>query len=291
MTAKGSIGANVLQDYIHRVEKLMEERRSIQGDIREVFSEAKGKGYDVKTMRRLIVVRAQDAADRAEQETLLDTYMHAMGMETFAHVIEPTEEALIEQASRIVAEVDRCMALAAGGVLPKIEAIKDLIGCSTGKAHKLRGLVAERLSRSKPIHRENENVDPDGVIESAAGVEPPVASAAGKALSGGANETGSPAATPLERQEDGDLTAAADCRVSTEPAVQAVNAAPSSGRVSPEHQHYGQGSEVGTYSERGGAVYIAPAPGATIIDRPPPDTRSFDDIAGPMPERLRRARA
>lgn len=152
--AKGSIGADVLQSYIHRVEKLMEERKAIQGDIRDVFSEAKGKGYDVKTMRKLIVVRALGAAERAEQETLLDTYMHALGMETYAHVIEPTEEALIEMASRVVEEVDRCMPLARDGRPPKIADIQELIGCSAGKAHKLRGLVVERISRSDAVDRE-----------------------------------------------------------------------------------------------------------------------------------------
>ncbi len=52
----------------------------IGGDIRDVYSEAKGVGYDVKTMRKVVSLRSMDAADRAEQETLLDTYKHALGM-------------------------------------------------------------------------------------------------------------------------------------------------------------------------------------------------------------------
>lgn len=74
------ITADRLRSFIERVERLLEERKSIQGDIKDIFSEAKGVGYDVKTMRKVIALRAMDAADRAEQETLIDTYLHALGM-------------------------------------------------------------------------------------------------------------------------------------------------------------------------------------------------------------------
>ena len=156
----GLVSADRIKSFLERIEKLLEERASISGDIRDVFSEAKGVGYDVKTLRKLIVIRAMDAADRAEQETLLDTYMHALGMEVPANVIEPTEEELIERASRIVSEVDQCMALAADGRPPKIADIQDLIGCSQGKAHKLRKLAAERISRTNQASVKTENENP-----------------------------------------------------------------------------------------------------------------------------------
>ena len=79
-TKAGPISADRLKDFIERVEKLEEERHAIGGDIRDVYSEAKGVGYDVKTMRRLVSLRKMDAAERDEQETLLDTYKHALGM-------------------------------------------------------------------------------------------------------------------------------------------------------------------------------------------------------------------
>ncbi len=74
----GPVAADRLKSFIERIEKLIEERVAIQGDIKDVFSEAKGVGYNVPIMRRVIALRAMDAADRAEQETLLDTYMHAL---------------------------------------------------------------------------------------------------------------------------------------------------------------------------------------------------------------------
>ena len=77
-TKAASVAADRLKSFIERIEKLIEERIAIQGDIKDVFSEAKGVGYDVKTMRKVIALRAMDAADRAEQETLLDTYWHAL---------------------------------------------------------------------------------------------------------------------------------------------------------------------------------------------------------------------
>lgn len=160
-TKAGPVSGERIKSFVERIEKLMEERKAIGGDIRDVFAEAKGVGYDVRTMRKLIQIRAQDAADRAEQETLLDVYMHAVGMEgTNLTIVQPTEEELEERAGRVIAEVDRCMALVTSDKPPKIEAIKDLIGCSTGKAHKLRGLVEKRLgqfSRLSARDRENEN--------------------------------------------------------------------------------------------------------------------------------------
>ena len=76
----GPISADRLRSFVERIEKLEEERKAIGGDIRDVYSEAKGVGYDVKTMRKVVSLRRMDAADREEQETLLDTYKHALGM-------------------------------------------------------------------------------------------------------------------------------------------------------------------------------------------------------------------
>ena len=69
-----------LKAFVERIERLEEEKKAISDDIRDVYSEAKGVGYDVKTMRKIISLRAMDSADRAEQDALLDTYKHALGM-------------------------------------------------------------------------------------------------------------------------------------------------------------------------------------------------------------------
>jgi uncharacterized protein (UPF0335 family) len=76
----GPISAERLKSFVERIEKLEEERHAIGSDIRDVYSEAKGVGYDVKTMRKVVGLRKMDAADRAEQEALLDTYKHALGI-------------------------------------------------------------------------------------------------------------------------------------------------------------------------------------------------------------------
>lgn len=75
-----TISADRLKSFIERVEKLEEERKAISDDVRDVYSEAKGVGYDVKTMRKLVALRKLDSAARNEQETLLDTYKHALGI-------------------------------------------------------------------------------------------------------------------------------------------------------------------------------------------------------------------
>ena len=69
-----------LKSIIERIERLEEEKASIASDIRDVYVEAKGNGYDVKALRAIVRMRKQDAQERAEQQTILDTYMHALGM-------------------------------------------------------------------------------------------------------------------------------------------------------------------------------------------------------------------
>lgn len=69
-----------LQSFIDRIERLEEEKAALLADIREVYSEAKGTGFDVKTIRKVIALRKQEENDRQEAEFLLDTYLSALGM-------------------------------------------------------------------------------------------------------------------------------------------------------------------------------------------------------------------
>jgi len=71
---------NELKAFVERIERLEEEKKTIADDIRDVYAEAKGRGYDVKAMRAIIRLRKQDANERAEHETILETYMQALGM-------------------------------------------------------------------------------------------------------------------------------------------------------------------------------------------------------------------
>lgn len=65
---------------IERIERLDEEKKTISDDIRDIYSEAKGNGFDTKALRTIVRMRKQDANERAEQEAILDLYLHAMGM-------------------------------------------------------------------------------------------------------------------------------------------------------------------------------------------------------------------
>ncbi|MFY7776842.1 MAG: DUF2312 domain-containing protein [Elstera sp.] len=80
MTDVGGVAADQLRSYIERVERLEEEKAGIAADIKDVFAEAKGNGFDVKTMRQIIRLRKLEEIDRQEQETLLDLYKRALGM-------------------------------------------------------------------------------------------------------------------------------------------------------------------------------------------------------------------
>ena len=95
MPAAGHNANAQLRAIVERVERLEEEKKTIADDIRDVYAEAKGNGYDVKALRTIIRMRKQDANARAEQETIIQTYMHALGM--LADL--PLGQAAIERAT------------------------------------------------------------------------------------------------------------------------------------------------------------------------------------------------
>jgi uncharacterized protein (UPF0335 family) len=69
-----------LKAFVERVERLEEEKKAISDDIRDVYAEAKGHGFDAKALRTIVRLRKQDLEERREQEAILATYMHALGM-------------------------------------------------------------------------------------------------------------------------------------------------------------------------------------------------------------------
>ncbi len=69
-----------LRSIIERIERLNEEKKAISDDIRDIMTEARGNGYDVKAIRSIIKIRKQDPHERQEQETILETYLLALGM-------------------------------------------------------------------------------------------------------------------------------------------------------------------------------------------------------------------
>ena len=80
MADVGGIQGDRLKSFIERIERLEEEKAALAADIKDVFSEAKGGGFDTKIMRQILKLRKMDSADAAEQETLLDLYKRALGM-------------------------------------------------------------------------------------------------------------------------------------------------------------------------------------------------------------------
>lgn len=80
MADSGGVTADRLKSIIERVERLEEEKQEVQEQIKEVLSEAKGDGFDVKIIRQILRLRRMKPHDRAEQEELLETYKAAIGM-------------------------------------------------------------------------------------------------------------------------------------------------------------------------------------------------------------------
>jgi len=81
MAGGGTVAADRLRSFVERIEWLEEEKAALAADIREVYSEAKGAGFDIKTLRQIVRLRKLDQADRREQEELLTVYMSALGMD------------------------------------------------------------------------------------------------------------------------------------------------------------------------------------------------------------------
>lgn len=75
------VAADQLKGIIGRIERLEEEKAGLSADIRDVFAEAKGSGFDVKAIRTIIRMRKVDAGERKEQEAVLGTYLRALGMQ------------------------------------------------------------------------------------------------------------------------------------------------------------------------------------------------------------------
>ena len=76
----GGIAADALKSFIERIERLEEEKKAMADDIKDIYGEAKSTGFDPRIMRQIVRLRKMNEADRQEQEMLLDTYTHALGM-------------------------------------------------------------------------------------------------------------------------------------------------------------------------------------------------------------------
>ena len=79
-TSTATVAVDQLRSFVERVERLEEEKAALAADIREVYSEAKGTGFDTKIMRQVVRLRKLDRADFQEREAVLDLYMTALGM-------------------------------------------------------------------------------------------------------------------------------------------------------------------------------------------------------------------
>ncbi len=77
----GGIAAAQLRSFVDRIERLEEEKKGIADDIKDLYSEAKGQGFDVKVLRKIISLRKKSKEDRQEEEELLELYKSALGME------------------------------------------------------------------------------------------------------------------------------------------------------------------------------------------------------------------
>ena len=81
MTEVGGVAADRLRSFIERIERLEEEKAALAADIKEIYSEAKGNGFDTKVIRMIVSLRKMDQSDRQEQEQILDLYKRALDID------------------------------------------------------------------------------------------------------------------------------------------------------------------------------------------------------------------
>ena len=79
MNSKTGFAKGQLKTIVERIERLEEEKKTIAADIKEVYAEAKGNGYDVKVLRKVVALRKRDLDERKEEEAILDLYLQAVG--------------------------------------------------------------------------------------------------------------------------------------------------------------------------------------------------------------------
>ncbi len=91
MTTLQVSAQNQLRQYIEQIERLEEEKKALSGDIKDKYLEAKANGFDVKAMRKIVSLRKRSKSEREEEESILEVYMHALGM-----LIDTPEEAATE---------------------------------------------------------------------------------------------------------------------------------------------------------------------------------------------------
>lgn len=88
MATAGGIAGDHLKSFIERIERLEEEKKALGDDIRDVYSEAKANGFEVKIMRQIVKIRKMDKDELDEQEALLETYLLALGMRSTREAAE-----------------------------------------------------------------------------------------------------------------------------------------------------------------------------------------------------------
>lgn len=79
--ADSGVAADELKQFIERIERLEEEKAAIAGDIKEVYAELKGRGFDAKAIRKIVALRKKPVEERAEEDAILELYLQALGMQ------------------------------------------------------------------------------------------------------------------------------------------------------------------------------------------------------------------
>jgi uncharacterized protein (UPF0335 family) len=98
MTTLQASAQKQLQQLIEQIERLEEEKKALAGDIRDKFAEAKGLGFDVKVMRKVLSLRKKTRTEREEEDSILTVYLHALGMLSDAPAVQQAADQMLDAA-------------------------------------------------------------------------------------------------------------------------------------------------------------------------------------------------
>lgn len=136
MATVGGIAAERLKQFIERIERLEEEKKALSDDVKDVYAEAKAVGFDPKVMRQVVKLRKLDKDDRQEQEALLETYLHALGMDG-----TPLGDAATDREARVA------QAVASPGVRRAFKDFAEVIPPGGSMTIGMQGQPGTRISR------------------------------------------------------------------------------------------------------------------------------------------------
>lgn len=269
MAVEDSVAQDQIRAFVERIERLEEEKKAIAEDIKSIYSEAKGSGFDVKILRRVVGIRKQDANERMEQEAILELYMSALGM-----VPAPDEEVYDGERERLNSIAAQ---LRAAPTKPKADPLAALRADPT-LAIVEAATITPKTQPTKAAGSDLTSLAPhDGQVAPNSDIGSPISNEAPMAVYGDSEDEPTGHLSESVEILPGGVQLSKDGRVDASPAVvnSAPDATPAGSVVDDASGVTGGESAASKYAEKGVVVWEHTPPGPV---RRHPYSAAFGDL-------------